>query len=254
MTASADGTPQAAAEAPLPRGRVLVVEDNPINLKVALTLLGRLGQDCESAGNGLEALEAMGRKPYDLVLMDCQMPEMDGFEATREWRRREQDGGRTPIVAVTTNAEPGDRERCLAAGMDDYIAKPVRLERLAEVLRKFGPVLDSARLDELAEIARESDPGLLADLMTGFDRDLALNLTEMRRALGASQCAEAARAGHKLTGSSASLGLVALSAEVRRLEQAAKAGDLAAASAGLLRVESEAVRARAAMARYGRQP
>jgi CheY-like chemotaxis protein len=118
--------------------RILLVEDNPINQKVAVRMLQRAGYACELAENGREALEALGRADYDMVFMDCQMPEMDGFAATEAIRRREGHRRRTPIVAMTAMAMKGDSERCLEAGMDDYIAKPIRREELERVLARFG--------------------------------------------------------------------------------------------------------------------
>ena len=115
--------------------RVLVVEDNAINRRLTTALLGRLGaMAVEVVCNGREAVEALQRDPYDLVIMDCQMPEMDGFEATRRIRALDCDGARAPILAMTANAMEGDRERCLAAGMDAYVTKPIRPERLREAI------------------------------------------------------------------------------------------------------------------------
>ena len=117
------------------RARVLVAEDNVVNQRVATRLLERLGCDVDVAASGLEVLKKLEAGAYDLVFMDCQMPEMDGYEATREIRRREQRGaGRTPIVAMTAHALPGDREKCLEVGMDDFVAKPIRKDTLAEVI------------------------------------------------------------------------------------------------------------------------
>ncbi|HZL55308.1 MAG TPA: ATP-binding protein [Solirubrobacteraceae bacterium] len=119
---------------------LLVVEDSPVNQVVAVRTLERLGCECDVATDGREALEALSRRRYDAVMMDCQMPVMDGYEATAELRRREADGRRrTPVIAMTAHAMKGDAERCLAAGMDDYIAKPMRRELLLEALRRWLP-------------------------------------------------------------------------------------------------------------------
>ncbi len=126
------------------RGKVLLVEDNVINQQVAIHLLGKLGYSVDLAQNGAEAVQMVQQAEYDVVLMDCQMPVMDGFEATRAIRSLDSAASRVPIVAVTANALPGERERCLAAGMDDYVPKPVSKESLDKALARWLPPCDGA--------------------------------------------------------------------------------------------------------------
>jgi CheY-like chemotaxis protein len=113
--------------------RILVAEDNPVNQKVTLSMLKRIGYRADVAANGFEVLQALERQTYDVVLMDVQMPEMDGFEATRRIR---SSGSKVCIIAITAHALNGDREACLYAGMDEYISKPIRMEELQKALEK----------------------------------------------------------------------------------------------------------------------
>jgi len=126
--------------------RVLVAEDNVINQVLAVKMLQKLGCTPDVVANGREAVEAAQRADYDAIFMDCQMPEMDGYQATPEIRRVHGTGRWVPIIALTANAMEGDREKCLQAGMDDYLTKPFSLDALGEVLNRWaakdGPVLD----------------------------------------------------------------------------------------------------------------
>ena len=144
--------------------RILLTDDNVINQKVALRLLQQLGYKADTANNGLEAIRALERQPYDVILMDVQMPEMDGIEATRQIRERQREAGTHPhfqrpltIIAMTANAMQGDREKCIAAGMDDYLPKPVRPEGLQAMLELHGPKL--AKPAATAETFGENSSG-----------------------------------------------------------------------------------------------
>jgi CheY-like chemotaxis protein len=125
--------------------RILVAEDNVVNQKLAIRMLQKLGYRADLASNGIEAVQSVERQTYDVVLMDVQMPEMDGLEATRALTRRMSPDRRPRIVAMTANAMEGDREMCMAAGMDDYVSKPIRPDKLAEALLQVRPAENSAR-------------------------------------------------------------------------------------------------------------
>jgi CheY-like chemotaxis protein len=148
---AAVATPHAAPTAPTPWTnnatrehpiKVLVVEDHPVNQTIIRAMLTRMGCDIDMADNGVQALSAFETNTYDLVLMDCQMPEMDGFDTTRALREREALNptmGRVPVIALTALAMLGDAERCLAAGMDDYLTKPIQLEQLSAKMQRWRP-------------------------------------------------------------------------------------------------------------------
>jgi CheY-like chemotaxis protein len=147
-------TPE-TVKASAPELRVLIAEDNIVNQKVAKRMLEKLGCVVDVAANGEEAVDMWSKLPYDVVFMDCQMPELDGYAATAQIRERENGDAHTPIVAMTANAMEGDRDRCLDAGMDDYIAKPIRVEVCREVLERSVKAFSRDKLveDEVTQTA-----------------------------------------------------------------------------------------------------
>jgi len=255
------GTPAGHADPPVPAEadakprnrnfRVPVAEDNTVNQKVAVKQLERLGYASDVAANGLEVLEAMQRQPYDLVLMDCQMPEMDGFQATAEIRRRETDRLRTPIVAMTANALQGDREKCLAAGMDGYIPKPVRMDMLAAALAQWDSPLDAFVIKELRELAGPENPGFLADLARTYLADLDARLEAIRAAVKAGDAEALRQAAHSLKGSSGNIGAKRLQKLCFSLEALGKAGETKGAEETLAAAQKEAAEVRAALEALG---
>jgi CheY-like chemotaxis protein len=169
--AAGEPKPAAVGKFAACNSRILVAEDNVINQKVTCRLLERLGLHADVAANGEEAVKMSGLVSYGLILMDCQMPVMDGFDATRQIRRRDGSTRQTPVIAVTADAMPDCRERCLEAGMNDYITKPVKAETLDLALSKWlppeqtEPVVDnqSPRLHWLGPLRRSKRPEGLID-------------------------------------------------------------------------------------------
>jgi CheY-like chemotaxis protein len=250
---SADGKP---VTSPL---RILLAEDNAVNQKVALLLLERLGYHADVAWNGLEALEALERQPYDVVLMDVQMPELDGLDASRRICERWPPGSRPRIIAMTANAMLEDREACFAAGMDDYVAKPIRPDVLAEALRHARPLggageassgdgglkLEAAALESLRELGGDD---FLAELTSTFLTEAPTLLATLRRSLEQDDADELRRAAHTLKSNGATFGAEEFSELCRELEDAAKNGQLAGASELADRIEREYARLQEALA------
>jgi PAS domain S-box-containing protein len=230
--------------------RILVAEDNPVNQQLALHLLERRGHSTVVAENGREALSAIEKHKFDLVLMDVQMPEMGGLEATRAIRQKEQSkGGHLPIVAMTAHAMQGDRERCLEAGMDGYLAKPLdpkifldTVERMALPGHKAEPEPNISKsedkLDESALLARFSgDRKLVLTLATAFCQDCPRMMGRIRKAIRARDAAALADAAHALKGSIGNFGASAAFEKAREVEKLAREGKLDGARALCITLE-----------------
>jgi signal transduction histidine kinase/CheY-like chemotaxis protein/HPt (histidine-containing phosphotransfer) domain-containing protein len=221
---TADRPPAAAMRAGV---RVLVAEDNVVNQKVAVRQLARLGYASDAVANGREAVEAVRRGTYALILMDIQMPEMDGFAAATEIRRQ---GHRIPIVALTANALAGDRERCLAAGMDDYLSKPIVERELARVLEHFAPgtapeqePLDPEVLEGLRELSRGTDD-FLRDIAAVYLDDTPRRMEEVLNAAARGDAPALAGAVHALKSASGNVGAEVVRKLCARIETSARAG------------------------------
>ena len=231
--------------------RILLAEDNAVNQKVALRLLERLGYGADVVWNGLQALEALERRPYDVVLMDMQMPELDGLDATRRICARWPPETRPRIIAMTANALPEDREACFAAGMDDYLAKPIKPNELAAALKQARPVdrnggvaasneangrFDKAAIDSLRELGGDE---FVAEVIDTFLADAPGLLASLRSSLDTHDAEELRRAAHTLKSNAATLGEGEFSELCHELELRAKEGRLDDAVELVSRVEQE---------------
>jgi CheY-like chemotaxis protein len=244
-----------------PRGlRVLLAEDNAVNQRLAVRLLEKRGHRVALVGNGREALAALDREPFDAVLMDVQMPEMDGFEATAAIRQREKaTGGHLTVIAMTAHAMKGDRERCLEAGMDGYVAKPLRSEELFAVLEGLVPAAGGpdpapagpgpAAFDPAAALKRVGgDAELLRELAGVFLDECPNLLAEVGRAVAARDGPRLQMAAHAIKGSAGTFSAGAAQDAAWRLEQIGRDGDWAGADAAWGALEGAVGRLRLALA------
>ncbi len=221
---------------------ILLAEDNAVNQKLAIRLLEKRGHQVALAGNGRQALSALEKTAFDLVLMDVQMPEMDGLEATQLLRQREQGTGKhQPVVAMTALVMKGDRERCMAAGMDGYLSKPIRPQELDEVLDRYitqervdftadsdadvGPQESAVCATELLERI-DGDRAFLSELLALFRDDYPLQVRAAREAVKTGNAEALQRAGHALKGALANLAAPASSQLAGQLESMGRAGDI----------------------------
>jgi len=259
--------PASTAPAAL-RGNILLVEDNLINQQVALGILQLQGYSVTVAANGKEALYALAAGAFDLILMDCHMPEMDGFECTAEIRKREQaSGGKViPIVALTANAMAQDREECLNAGMDDYLSKPFSMQTLQDMLDRWMPqagaalvqvvmpaqakgtgILDRQVLDQLGTLRTNGRPELLARTIDLYLAESPKLLQKLKHAASANDASEIARSAHSLKSCSANVGATLLSRYCADIEASARRSDTKEARRLFGRIETEHGRVQTAL-------
>jgi PAS domain S-box-containing protein len=244
--------------------RILIVEDNAVNQKVALHQLQKIGYLAEAADNGRQAIEALQRMHFDVVFMDCQMPELDGYEATRELREREGSERHTWIIAMTAHSLEGDREKCLAAGMDDYLSKPIKPEDLQAALNRFRGIreidrevrelgglgaVDVTLLQGFSELDATGGDGILVKLIDLFLENTPQVLAEARAALAGEDARKLSRAAHTLKGSCANFGAERMREACLKLEQRSAHDALEGADVLLERVEQEFAYVRLALER-----
>jgi signal transduction histidine kinase/DNA-binding response OmpR family regulator len=235
---------RAAPAAPVPRtkparaqghgARLLVAEDNPVNQVVAARMLERHGYRIDVVPNGREAVDALARDEYAAVFMDCQMPVLDGYQATREIRRTEGEGRHMPVIAMTASVMEGDKERCLESGMDDVLSKPLEPDHLGAVLEHWvtatpdgDGVMDPAGLQDLERrIGGAEGASLIEHLVDVFLRDGPERIAEIHDAIGAGDCDALRRGAHALRGSSRTLGARRVADLCAVLEEVAVAGSV----------------------------
>ncbi|MDQ1603916.1 MAG: two-component system, sensor histidine kinase and response regulator, partial [Actinomycetota bacterium] len=255
LVASAESVQQQQDGGPAPV-RLLLAEDNPINQKVAVAMLAGSGYVIDTVSDGAAAVAAVIARPYDMILMDCQMPGLSGYEATAAIRAHEGSEWHTPIIALTAGARREDRERCLAEGMDSYLAKPLRKGALLALVAKTmrnGPtptdpplvghaaasevMIDPEVLDELFVLGEGGELPFLADLVDQFVRETEPRLVDLREALEAGDADDVIRIAHIIQGSGCQLGGRRLALSCGRLESKAATGLLAEAAIELQGVE-----------------
>jgi len=241
-----------ALEPPAETLRVLVTEDNPVNQRLAVALLVKRGHHVRVAGTGAEAIAALEREAFDVILMDLQMPEMGGIEATKVIRDRERErGGHIRIVAMTAHAMPGDRERCLEAGMDDYLTKPIEARRLNAALERAVAGAPAPEVvEELVPFDRndvlrrlDGDEVLLRDVIRLFIEDSPRLVQEIRAAIENGDSKQLQAAAHRLKGAASNLAVMSLAEASRVLELLGERGEVGSAMEAWQRLNEEADRA-----------
>jgi two-component system sensor histidine kinase/response regulator len=260
------------------RGRILLAEDHPLNQRVATAMLDNLGLDVDVVADGSEAVKSAMSTSYRAILMDCQLPILDGYEATREIRRLEGTSRRTPVIAVTASPTSSHRQRCLAAGMDDYLTKPLSVKTLAAVLDRWAPArsdtgisvdgaqgrpvidvghaseadlarpaLDTHVLDRLERLGEASGEDLLGELTALFLTEADASVASLREALSVNDDSTVSRSAHTLSGASANLGARDLASLCAILANPGAPGGMVDGEAQLARIEAELERVRSAL-------
>ncbi len=220
------------------RPHLLIVEDNSINQKVMLLQLEQLGYSADAVANGLEAIKAWEQIPYDMILMDCQMPEMDGYAATEAIRRRETEGKHIPLIAMTAHVMVGDREKCIKAGMDDYIPKPIKTENLQAILAKWHPAAEASDAED-GPTDPLTDPAFVRQVSALFLKETPSYLRAMKRALRKKDAPELRAAAHSVAGSCCIVGTKELKVLCQTIEGKAEAGLLKEVAPLLKKLEGE---------------
>jgi two-component system sensor histidine kinase/response regulator len=233
------------------QAHVLLVEDHPVNQELALHMLEMLGCRAVVANHGREALEALDRTAFDLILMDCQMPEMDGFEATAEIRRREAariNGRRIPIVALTAGAVDGDREKCLAAGMDDYVTKPFSFDQFERALRRWLPAADPVAkstpcidvqvLERMRALRGNGGSDLAAKVIGVYLNDAPGRLRSLQEAVARGDTVAMGRTAHAFKSASANLGATTLAELCQRMESLGRTSSMSGVDGLLAEIET----------------
>ncbi len=254
-------------------GRVLLAEDQPVNQRVAMAMLQNLGYHVDVVADGAGAVEAAAVTPYRTILMDCQLPVLDGYQATQAIRAREDPGRRTPIIAVTATAPGFDQQRCRAAGMDDYLIKPLSLRVLGEVMDRWGPhgsrpssalehggvavddglptssqpVLDAQVIARLERLGASAGVNLLGQLITLFLAESDDSIVAMRQAIVGGDAAALRRSAHALSGTSANLGATDLSRLCGTMASDGESDDLERGPERFDDIEAELERVRVAL-------
>ncbi|MDJ0733149.1 MAG: response regulator [Nostocaceae cyanobacterium] len=248
--------------------RILLAEDNVVNQKLAILTLKKMGHAADIASNGLEVIEALHRQPYDMVLMDVQMPEMDGLTATQEICKYWSSSSRPRIIAMTANAMQEDKEKCLQAGMDDYISKPIRVEELKQALSRCQPLtfnqsylveitqnqtIDTTVLQTLIDMAGEEAPIIINELINSYLQDAEVRLKTIATAIEGQNPSLLYQAAHALKSASANIGANTMADLSKQLEAISRAGNIDGTATLYMQLQGEYQQVKNSLQLYSQQ-